>query len=647
MAELLYKSLVAGGALFIEQPTTPRSRIEQSLRRSERDYGLDPCSIARELVFPASALAEFRDREERFLRIAMPGVDWLHEQIGGLGYCTLLTDVSGTALELRAATRLEREFSSCGLRLGASWSEKDQGTCGVGTAIIDGAPTLVREREHFLIQNQGISCSAIPVFSPSEQILGVLNTTAISTHAEHRSLSVAYNLTLQTAARIERAYFSDEYASAWIMRLCGQPDEWSSDNGVLIAFDEAGRIAGMSRQLKHQIGIESMRRIRCIEDLLDVTSERLISHAHASPGAPIILHGGGDKPLLHAYLRAPRKTSRSAAPVRPTYEGFGGLAVSDPKLLENIARLKRLANSKVPILLLGETGSGKESFAKAIHEYSERRKRPFIAINCAAIPETLIESELFGYKEGAFTGAKSKGCPGKISLADGGTLFLDEIGDMPLALQTRLLRVLAEGEVLALGATTPLHVDISVICATHRDLPQMVQEKTFREDLYYRLNAATFRLPPLRERADIVEVVHRVFVEEAQSHSRRLVLAKDVEEILCAHRWPGNIRELRNVLRFAIAVCAGDEVRAEHLPETFAIRTPETRFVRQRGEITRHRNDHEYCERAVLINALRRANWNASAASKSLGISRSTLYRKIKEHNIVSPNSADATAQDR
>ncbi|HJV27323.1 MAG TPA: sigma-54-dependent Fis family transcriptional regulator [Aromatoleum sp.] len=643
--QALLDSLAVGKSMPSGTAVPGRQRIAVSRQRSQREYGLDPGAVARERVLTAERLAELREREERFLRIATPGINWLHQQIGGLGYCILLTDRNGATVDRRAHPRHEREFEDHGLRVGACWSEQDQGTCGIGTALIDRAPLLVHEAEHFLIRNHGISCSAVPLFGPCEEILGVLNTTAISANTDRGSQSVAYNLSLLTASRIEQAIFFEENAASWVIRLSTQPESWTPDDSILLAFDEGGRVVCMSRQLRHQL--PNPHGDLRIEDLLDVTAERLLRFAHTNPGVPITIPCVLGVSSVHAQIRSPRKpvpaaaakgalapSARATSLAGNASTGFEGLAVSDPRLLENISRIKLLANNRIPILLLGETGAGKERFAKAIHDFSRRRDKPFIAINCAAIPETLIESELFGYKEGAFTGARAKGNSGKIAQANGGTLFLDEIGDMPLALQTRLLRVLAEGELVALGASVPERVDVSVICATHRDLPSMVRDKLFREDLFYRLNAATFRIPALRERSDVVDVIRMVFAEEAASAERTATLSAHTERRLLAYRWPGNIRELRNVLRYAIAVCTATVVGPEHLPETFGETASEQAPPRNTKACVsaEERKDRE---RDALVGTLSRCGWNATEACRQLGMSRSTFYRKLKEHGIV------------
>ncbi|HXZ06508.1 MAG TPA: sigma 54-interacting transcriptional regulator, partial [Paraburkholderia sp.] len=255
-----------------------------------------------------------------------------------------------------------------------------------------------------------------------------------------------------------------------------------------------------------------------------------------------------------------------------------------------------------------------------------------IAVNCGAIPESLIESELFGYAPGAFTGARSRGARGKIAQAHGGTLFLDEIGDMPLCLQTRLLRVLAEGEVVPLGGDAPVRVDIDVICATHRSLTEMVSEGAFREDLYYRLSGATLSMPPLRDRADIRDVIDAVFDEEAQGAGHVLTLDVRLATRLCAFAWPGNIRQLRNVMRYACAVCDSTRVELRHIPPDVATSLePDAAesLPLQSGETD---------ERTRIIEALTRHQWRPNAAAQALGISRATLYRRIAKLEIVGPH---------
>jgi transcriptional regulator of acetoin/glycerol metabolism len=311
-------------------------------------------------------------------------------------------------------------------------------------------------------------------------------------------------------------------------------------------------------------------------------------------------------------------------------------------------------------MLLGETGTGKEAFARGIHDYSDRAKQPFVALNCAAIPESLIESELFGYRDGAFTGARNKGAKGKILQSDGGTLFLDEIGDMPLSLQSRLLRVLAEGEVVPLGAEQPTPVRLHVICATHQDLPELVREGRFREDLFYRLNGASFTLPPLREREDKHALVEQVMLEECTAMERAGLSIEDgTMDGLLSYNWPGNIRQLRHAVRYACAIAEGPQIRLEHFPHELRggnkpVRASLASPMTQPAVATLPAPDpcdmdsgeplSETCLqlRQKMLTALRRNHWKVTETARQLNMSRATFYRKMARLRIVAPNHLDS-----
>jgi transcriptional regulator with PAS, ATPase and Fis domain len=259
----------------------------------------------------------------------------------------------------------------------------------------------------------------------------------------------------------------------------------------------------------------------------------------------------------------------AAAPARPSLSGLHDLNTGDPQLAAVLRKLERVQGSDIPIMVLGETGTGKDILAKAIHHDSMRAKRAFVSINCASIPEALIESELFGYEEGAFTGAKRRGAPGKIQMAHGGTLFLDEIGDMPTQLQARLLRVLQDRRVTPLGSGKDCEVDVMLICATNRNLKALMAQGHFRQDLYYRLNGLVVRLPALRERSDFAVVAQNILLSLSRA-GQPVRLSKEVMDLFLRYRWPGNIRQLHNLLRTAcVMVDAGGTIRMEHLPDDF------------------------------------------------------------------------------
>ena len=319
------------------------------------------------------------------------------------------------------------------------------------------------------------------------------------------------------------------------------------------------------------------------------------------------------------------------------------LAGEDPQMLRNVRSAYRIADSGVSVLIQGPTGSGKEAFAHAMHLVSRRAERPFVAVNCAAIPETLIESELFGYKSGAFTGARKEGMRGKILQSAGGTLFLDEIGDMPLSLQTRLLRVLEEQEIVPLGSETAIKVDLHVLAASHRNLREMIANGTFREDLYYRLNGITLELPALRDRADKERVIHHALAAET-GNGRPAAIEMDALQRLLAYPWPGNVRELRNVIRTALAICEGGVVRGIDLPRE--IREADSNSgsgsapsslqgtTSGVGEPSSPVNPLKAAERAALVRVIAECHGNMTRVAAQLGMSRNTLYRRMKRHSI-------------
>jgi transcriptional regulator of acetoin/glycerol metabolism len=340
--------------------------------------------------------------------------------------------------------------------------------------------------------------------------------------------------------------------------------------------------------------------------------------------------------------------------MRPSAARAPGIRTfKDARLVAHLDTARRVVARRTPVLLCGETGSGKEVFARAIHETSPHAEGAFVAVNCASLPETLIESELFGYKAGAFTGAQRSGRRGKILQADGGTLFLDEIADMPLELQARLLRVLDERQVTPLGTEETHPVDFQLVSASHQHLPSLVREGRFREDLYYRLAGIELDLPPLRDRTDKRELIHDVLKDEGGSDSR---LGDDAERVLMAYPWPGNLRQLRHVLRSAAALADGKTITREHLPSLAArvVPSPVSAYAAlpaatEPAEASADAapsdaapavklNPIQANERQVLLQMLEQHRWNVSNVAKALDVSRNTLYRKLhKLHIEISP----------
>ena len=406
-----------------------------------------------------------------------------------------------------------------------------------------------------------------------------------------------------------------------------------------MALDDAGRIVGHNRSAQLLLQAEHGSTVLGLPfaQLFSARFEDLGRFMRALPGErrALTLQRSGRVLFLHAVPPPSRwaDAGAAAAPAAPEAlpPALAALSGGDAALDRQLQRAARLVDTPVSVLVTGETGSGKEFFAKALHQAGQRRGKPFVAVNGAAIPETLIESELFGHLPGSFSGALARGKTGLIQEADGGTLFLDEIGDMPLALQARLLRVLAEREVLPVGATRAVPVNIRVIAATHADLEALVREGRFRDDLYYRLNGAHFVLPPLRERRDLGWMIDRLLRPQRDDDAPAPLLSAAARARLLAHAWPGNLRELRNVLDYARSVASDGEIGLADLPD--ALRPNERRSV----DLSPALGD----EAARLLQQLRLAHWNVSAVARAQGLSRMTLYRRMKRWGIASPNRLD------
>jgi sigma-54 dependent transcriptional regulator, acetoin dehydrogenase operon transcriptional activator AcoR len=644
-------------------------RLARSWRRSLTKHSIDPGLSSIPKVVTAYELREHRERIETFMRIAREGVERLHSELLPASYCVLITDAAGVTVDYRTVPHLEREFRDEGFRNGTCWSEESEGTCGIGTTLTDRQPTLVHRSEHFRSHNIGFTCSSAPILDLNDEPIAVLDASALYSPEQRESQFLVYRMVTDKARLIEDAYAHYSLRENWVLQLGQMAEFLPVETDYLIAFDDNGRIVSGNRRARHELINYNGRRAEFLHDLFECTASDILAAAHASPGAAFPLRMFATGKRLFATLRAPHarqlvqtaRTARPAAENNDTPRGFRHLALGDPRLKANVACAVKVANRDIPVMLLGETGTGKEAFARAIHDFSERAKQPFVALNCAAIPESLIESELFGYRDGAFTGARSKGAKGKILQSDGGTLFLDEIGDMPLSLQSRLLRVLAEGEVVPLGAEQPTPVNLHVICATHQDLPELVREGRFREDLFYRLNGASFVLPPLRNREDKVDLIAQVLREECNAMKRDgLEIDQNTLDKLMVYPWPGNIRQLRHAIRYACAIADGPQVSIEHFPHELHDRKEPARVAivptvaRQPSaqapcaipdpcELRDGEPLNEACMelRQKMLEALRRNHWKVTETARQLGISRATFYRKMARLRIVAPNYLD------
>ena len=642
------------------------SRITESWIRCLNDYRLDPdCRDDPEVV----GRAELQQRQESLTDLrAVAEVEManLYQQLAGSGYAIMLTDHDGVLLSFFGDPGFTHAASKSGLMQGAVWSERVQGTNGMGTCLVERRPISVHQEEHYLSRNIGLSCAAAPIFSHTGELVAVLDASGESRLAQQHTL-VLVNASVQM---IENRVFLHQFRNEYIVRFHNRPEFVGTLSEGAIAVSVTGRVLAATRRALLLLGFQNPAEIvgRDITDLFNISFSGLIDCTVKKAFHPVpifeIRNGARFFAVSYAPLPVPRdarqQQSMASKPATDAATALDKLQFGDPAMLHNVQIAKRVVERNVAVMLLGETGTGKEMFAQALHRSGSRADKPFVAINCASIPEALIESELFGYTSGAFTGARKDGQCGKILHANGGTLFLDEIGDMPVALQTRLLRVIEEREVLPLGGDTPIKLDIRLISATHCDLQERIDRKQFREDLYYRLHGVTITLPPLRTRADRAQLIGHLVSQESEGDGN--VRVDDaLLAALIGHPWPGNIRQLRHLLRAMIALRESDVLTLADLPAEFGAGLKASAALAVSAGVTPaptlpaavaavvtpigpapngNLNPLETAERHALIEELTRHNWNISTLARQLKISRNTLYRKVQRLRIINPDKA-------
>ncbi|GLU30514.1 sigma-54-dependent Fis family transcriptional regulator [Trinickia caryophylli] len=592
---------------------------------------------------------------------ALPVMETLHEQIVNTQSMIVLTDAEGLILHSIGDDDFLRRAEKVALRPGANWAEDRQGTNAIGTALAERNATVVHGDQHYLAANRFLTCSSVPILDPYGDVAGVLDVTGDYRSYHQHTMALAK----MSVQMIENHLFASKFRDTLRIAFHSRPEFLGTLMEGIAAFTFDGRFLSANRSAQFQLGLSlAALRAHTLGSLFGVTSAQLVERARgqADQVVPLNLHNGAVV-CAHVALRRPSLSQQERDDARPEARSTVSSARAEPRAAAQpsaapvtlaqldtgdaqvaavITKVRKVIGKDIPILITGETGTGKELLAQAIHNDSPRRDAPFVAVNCASIPETLIESELFGYEEGAFTGARRKGALGKLLQANGGTLFLDEIGDMPYPLQVRLLRVLQERVVNPLGSTKSIPVDIAVVCATHRSLREMIAQNRFREDLYYRLNGLVVKLPPLRERTDLAVVIARMLERESLSGAgdKPLAVAPEVMALFSQCTWPGNFRQLGNLLRTAAAMVEADgEIRREHLPDDFFEDLPATAgsyaaaapAAYEPTAVTASAQGTRLHDVAISVIAATVAQHggNVSAAARALGVSRTTIYRKL------------------
>lgn len=645
-----WRSFIEKGEIL---PAVP-PHIKDSWLRC-RAMGLDP-------IKPIPGHREARDpvtlyeQSRELLEASAPVLELLRKLTAGTGFCVVLTNASAEVLEVMGDADIVEMARSNNYVPGASRAEEAVGTNAIGLVCKLQKPIQVVGYEHYHINHHPWSCAAAPIKDAQGQFRGVL---CLSGHyyslQEHTlGLVVAAALSIERDLLLRRTHESFSKNNRLLESIIE-----SMENGLLVT-DHSGIIIKANNAISRLVGIPEEKLVgKHLKDIisnpkLGSWSEVLsrfytYQECYLAPrGAhnyniPVFikatpLRDDKEDLLGTVFTIEERRTMHRMAQRIAGFMAhftFDDIIARNPKMMEAVELAKTAATTNCRILIHGESGVGKELFAQAIHNASPRRYGPFVAINCAAIPRELIESELFGYEEGAFTGAKRGGKPGRLELAHRGTLFLDEVNSMPLDMQVKLLRFLQEGTFTRVGGTELISVDVRVISATNRPLEEEMNIGNFRSDLYYRLSTVVINIPPLRERPEDLEALVNYILnrKSAELNKRIIRIRDDTWDLLISYHWPGNVRELENVIERAVILASGEEITPAELPSHFQSMTGSNTSE----QTSKSTSFLSRAEKEAIQAALIKTAGNISKAARLLGITRATLYKKMRIYNIQKP----------
>lgn len=620
----------------------PMGMLDASIDRSWQrciEHGLQLGSLPELPRLDSGELRAQREMHRRLIELADPLIRRVTEDLRG---CQLLLATPDATVLKSYGQRFvlnDRFHIGAGINLDERWF----GTNAPALALIERAPVLVKSCEHLLFPDNPVSCVAAPLFDLNGDCLGLIDLTF---EANHPRPEIFLRRVQQLTGALEQRLFFHHYQQRWVLQVHASLAELDGVSCGLVAMNDSGLILAVDSQAAQWLGEASASLIgRHIEELLGNSWKEICRQCERCSvllGLPLTgaqLVGRLNPPdQWQPAIFSGEATVMPASPEPFLSRGLEALVEDWPMALAREARrASRALEAGLPVLLQGKTGTGKEQLARALHS-SLGEQRPFVALNCAALPESLIEAELFGYVEGAFTGARKGGYSGRLVQANGGTLMLDEIGDMPLALQARLLRVLQERVVTPLGDHREVPIDCRVIAASHRDLESLMTTGDFREDLFYRLAGVVVELPTLNEQADLAGQIRQHWAALCRQHGRSLALDESLLECLTAYLWPGNWRELIHCLEAAL-------VGAEPECQRLTIEGLSPRWQRKlaqpiesgvRNTVTSEGlgngcQELREMERTHMVRTLEAHGGNMTAAARTLGISRSTLYRRLGE----------------
>lgn len=617
----------------------PRAAVATSWERSRKSGVGAECKEAPLAGEPEIFLR--RSRNADLLCVARSALERSSEFLANASSMMVLTDAGGFIVETAGDPRVVDEGRRNHLEIGGSWKEDVIGTNAIGTALAEGRPVQICGAEHFCAEVQRWTCAAKPIFHPVDgALLGVVDVSGPAKLFNPQSFALAVSIGQEIEASLGRAAKWEH--EILLRRFVGKRSIWLSEDILLV--DRRGTVIHATEKAHDKLGAK---------DLTEAFRKAISGVPHEEweencrrrfPNARIeIVHS--DDMAIGCLAIMPQPRARKTAPARPSVEPAVTLddIIGDSKVMrEARARVRKLAANALPILVEGETGVGKELFARAIKSASAVADGPFVPVNCGGMARDLIASELFGYAKASFTGADERGKAGKIEKADGGVLCLDEIGEMPLDLQSYLLRVLEDGVVYRVGDHEGHKVDIRLVSMTNRDMTAEVEAGRFRRDLYYRIAATRVRIPPLRERGeDIAQLATHFLAVAAERDGRApLKISGDALALLSAYAWPGNVRELRNVIEGMAALAEGDLIDVGDLPPEIRMAAPPASNEVVATEVIADLTERapanlKVTERAAVIAQVKLCNGNLTEAARRLGIARSTLYVRLQQYGLM------------
>lgn len=629
-----------------------RTLIENSHKRSE-SYGVEKKSSYSKKILFGEELEKILIKNKELIQVSKVYIDMVFSAVMDNEFIIVLTDNNGCILYIKGAEENNNKLGCTNINIGAYMDEQNIGTNAMGTAIKEDECVQITASEHYIAGLQGLTCSAAPIHNTRGEIIGTLNLTGRSNMKHPHTLGLVVFGVKAIENELDKKKINNilnqtyNYMESVIENL---------DKGIMIV-DKDGKITNINK-----FGAEIFNRDKdtllkeevhyILPDLgnileqLNTDNSTIIKEVklkHTSRyKTRLVFKGIRHKAKIVGMVvtMSNVKEEKNVKDATGAFFNFNDIIGESAAIVNVITNSKIISNSPSTVLIQGESGTGKEVLAQAMHNYSLRRGNKFVAINCGAIPVNMIESELFGYEDGTFTGGKKGGKPGKFEIASGGTLFLDEIGEMPLDMQVNLLRVLQEGRVTRLGGSTEIPIDVRVIAATNKNLKKEIKKGNFREDLYYRLCVIPITLPPLRERKGDIEKLIEYFLRIKSFKLNKQIpqIKEDLYNSLLSYNWPGNIRQLENYIENIVNLDGHlsfdlyedcDEKKEEIVnKEIIGIRYYES------FEVQKDNFNLEGLENKTIKEAIKSYNHNMSKVAKALGISRNTLYLKIKKYKI-------------